>query len=185
LQLWASLHGLGDGWQLADAATAAYRGETKSDAVLRARLFLDAIRNRAQITPARTDQPTGKPELLTVQQAAKRLQISTRTLWTLTKQRIIPYVPGGRSPFGGGAARTSWQQYRRPLQFSGFVARAFRCGSVDEEKSIARHLNRTWSQVPCLLHANCSPEAGDETTTWEADSRATMRRNGAKHCGIT
>jgi excisionase family DNA binding protein len=95
LRLWASLHGLGDGMVLEDAAIAAYRGKNDT---LRARLFLVGMQNRSKTgTPSPTDQPTGKPELLTVRQAAKLLQISTRTLWTLTKQRIIPYVPVGRS----------------------------------------------------------------------------------------
>jgi hypothetical protein len=61
LMLWASLHELGDGWQLIDAATAAYRREPIGDAVWRAQAFIELMKNRSRIPRPTVDCPTAQP----------------------------------------------------------------------------------------------------------------------------
>jgi hypothetical protein len=99
LQLWASRHNLGSGMELVDAQTAAYRAETKSEAVLRAQAFIQLIRNAAAVP--RTTQPSEEVEsaeepkaIMNVKEAAKYLRISTRKLHQLTKAGVILRVPG-------------------------------------------------------------------------------------------
>jgi hypothetical protein len=62
LRLWASLHGIGDGWQLAEAAAAAYRHEPTGETVWQAEGFIDLMQNRSQIQPtsAGGQQPTAQ-----------------------------------------------------------------------------------------------------------------------------
>jgi excisionase family DNA binding protein len=101
LMLWASRRGLGDGWQLADAATATYRHEPIGQAVWRAQAFIDLMKNHSQVQPtaaADGQQPAGPPKLVDSRYAAREvLHISERTLWTLTEEGAIPCVRVGRS----------------------------------------------------------------------------------------
>jgi hypothetical protein len=102
LMLWASLQELGDGWQLMDAAMAAYRREPIG-AVWRAQAFIELIKNRSMI-PRPTaaagggQRPMGEPELVDERYAAREiLKVSERTLWTLRDQGAIPHVRIGHS----------------------------------------------------------------------------------------
>jgi hypothetical protein len=78
---------------------AAYRGETKGEAVLRAQAFLDAIRNRAAIQTPQTEEAKAveAPEtvLIDAKAAAKELQVGVRMLHKLRK-RGLPFVKVGR-----------------------------------------------------------------------------------------
>jgi hypothetical protein len=100
IQLWASLHGLGDGTCLGDGLAAACRGERLSDAAGRAQDFIQLIQNRSQLPqPVEQAEPSaaGVPELVDSVRAAKILGISTRTLWSLTNEsKSIPCIYVGQ-----------------------------------------------------------------------------------------
>jgi excisionase family DNA binding protein len=83
LQLWASLHGLGDSTVLS--------GKDLGQALA----FIDLIRDRSGL-PVPAAGPTGLPQLVNDREAAKVLDISTRTLWDLKEAEVIPYVHVGR-----------------------------------------------------------------------------------------
>jgi hypothetical protein len=102
LMLWSSRCGLGDGWQLIDVATATYQHKPIGEAVWRAQGFIELIMNHSQMpTPTAAadggQRPTGVPKLVDVREAAKILDISERTLATLTAKGDVPCIRIGHS----------------------------------------------------------------------------------------
>jgi excisionase family DNA binding protein len=112
LQLWASLHGLGDGEALTNGATLYYSPTARGsglDLLVRADSFIRLIKNRGSLR--RQPNESGVPTLVSVREAAKILQISERTLATLTKRRAVPCVRVGRSVRYN--AQTLWEIVKR------------------------------------------------------------------------
>jgi excisionase family DNA binding protein len=112
LQLWASLHGLGDGGALVDGSTLYYSPKARKsglDWLVRAEAFIQLIKNRGAHRPTAKDEPP-KPVLLTAKQAAKELQISERTLHDLTKSGVIPCVRVRRRVMYTRASLATWAE---------------------------------------------------------------------------
>jgi hypothetical protein len=101
LQLWCSTCGLDGALALSDAALFYYRPRARKGrlrALVRAEGLIQLMKNRAvQPRRRRRARATGVPRLVDSIEAAKMLDISPRTLATLTDEGTVPCLYLGRS----------------------------------------------------------------------------------------